>query len=273
MRSLARPWTASPRYSSRPSCICSTALRLSGRHPRLCKGGAHSLSQRLQQEATSLEQSSNATEQTNTSARDNAQRAANAAELAHHVATSALHATENAHEAMGTMSAIANSSQEVGNFLEVIRSIAFHTNILALNAAIESAHAGEAGRGFAVVAGEVRRLAQGSSQAAADVVQVMARNQQAIEAGQLAETTLHQALTGIRARNTELVQLLEAMARASAEQSGAMDQIAGALWDMTRLTQENAALVDRLAEAAAALSREANDLVQQASAMGRASGP
>mgnify|MGYP005809777681 CR=1 FL=1 len=237
------------------------------------EGGAHSLSQRLQQEATSLEQSSNATEQTNTSARDNAQRAANAAELAHHVATSALHATENAHEAMGTMSAIASSSQEVGSFLEVIRSIAFHTNILALNAAIEAAHAGESGQGFAVVADEVRRLAQGSAQAAADVVQVMARNQQAIEAGQRSVNALHQALTGIRERNAELEQLLEAMAQASAEQSGAMDQITGALRDITRLTQENAALVDRLAEAAAALSREATDLVQQASSMGRTSGP
>ena len=186
------------------------------------------------------------------------------------MATSALHATENAHEAMGTMSAIASSSQEVGNFLEIIRSIAFHTNILAL-AAIEAAHAGEAGRGFAVVAGEVRRLAQGSARAAADVVQVMARNQQAIEAGQRAVTALHQALTGIRKRNTELEQLLEAMAQASAEQSGAMDQITGALRDITRLTQENAALVDRLAEAAAALSREAHDLVLQASVMSHAS--
>ena len=57
------------------------------------EGGAHSLNQRLQQEATSQEQSSNATAQINASARDNAQRAANAAELAHHVVTSALQAT------------------------------------------------------------------------------------------------------------------------------------------------------------------------------------
>jgi methyl-accepting chemotaxis protein len=74
-------------------------------------------------------------------------------------------------------------------------------------------------------------------------------------------------------RNAKPGQLLEAMAQASAEQSGAMDQMTGALWDMTRLTQENAALVDRLGEAAVALFREAVDHVQQASGMGRASGP
>lgn len=95
----------------------------------------------------------------------------------------------------------------------------------------------------------------------------------AIEAGQQAVAALCQALADIRVRNTELEQLLEAMAQASAEQSGAMDQMTGALWDMTRLTQENAVLVDRLAEAAAALFREAVDHVQQASGMGRASGP
>lgn len=253
-----------------------TTLRLQGsagavrQAAHAVEQGAHSLSQRLQQEAASLEQSSNATSQTNVSAGDNAQRATRATELAHLVTEAAYHAAGSADEALTTMTAIASSSQEVGSFLQIIRSIAFHTNILALNATIEAAHAGEAGRGFAVVAGEVRRLSQGSAQAAADVTRVMARNTQIVEAGQRAVATMHQALTGIKERNTALEQLLEAIAQASAEQSGAMDQIAEALRDITRLTQNNAALVEQLADAAASLSREATDLVQQASTMGHA---
>lgn len=63
--------------------------------------------------------------------------------------------------------------EKVGNIVSVINSIASQTNLLALNAAIEAARAGEAGKGFAVVSEEIRKLAEGSSDAAKEISQIV----------------------------------------------------------------------------------------------------
>lgn len=64
-------------------------------------------------------------------------------------------------------------SNNIGEILETISSIAEQTNLLALNASIEAARAGNAGRGFAVVANEIRKLAEGSKNAASKIVEIV----------------------------------------------------------------------------------------------------
>ena len=81
------------------------------------------------------------------------------------------------------MEEINESSRKIADIIGVIDGIAFQTNILALNAAVEAARAGEQGRGFAVVAGEVRSLAQRSTQAAREIKSLIGDSLDKVAAG------------------------------------------------------------------------------------------
>lgn len=163
-------------------------------------------------------------------------------------------------EAMDAMSAIEQSSQQIGQIVDLIDSIAFQTNLLALNAGVEAARAGDAGRGFAVVATEVRALAQRSATAASDIRTLIATSSREVSGGVSLVSRTGEALTTMVGRVGTLADLVAEIAASAQSQSASLGQVSASVSGMDGMTQRNAAMVEETAAAARSLADEASQL-------------
>ncbi|MCG5074961.1 methyl-accepting chemotaxis protein [Paraburkholderia tagetis] len=222
--------------------------------------GNTDLSQRTEQQAASLQETASSMEQLTGTVRQNAENARQASQLAVNASDIATRGGVVVGEVVDTMQDIATSSAKVVDIISVIEGIAFQTNILALNAAVEAARAGEQGRGFAVVAGEVRSLAQRSASAAKEIKDLINDSAQKVQSGSelvgRAGTTMEDILQAVR-RVTDIMGEISA---ASVEQSGGIEQVNRAVTQMDTVTQQNAALVEEAAAAAASLEEQTRNL-------------
>ena len=223
--------------------------------------GANDLSARTEEQASALQQAAASMEQLASTVRQNAENAQSANQLALGASTVARKGGDVVGEVVETMKGINDSSRRIVDIIGVIDGIAFQTNILALNAAVEAARAGEQGRGFAVVAGEVRSLAQRSSDAAKEIKALISASVERVEHGTELVDRAGVTMTEIVTSISRVTDIMGEISAASTEQSSGVGQIGTAIAQMDQATQQNAALVEESAAAAESLKDQAHQLV------------
>ena len=224
------------------------------------------LASRTEQQASALTQTAASMEELSATVANNTDNVFQAGKLVQDAVKNAHTGEAVTREVIDTMNTIAANSKRIEDITSVINSIAFQTNILALNAAVEAARAGEQGRGFAVVAGEVRNLASRSANAAKEIKALIEDSVSRVDTGSVLVESAGETMNDIVNAVTRVTDIMGEIASASDEQSRGIDQVALAVSEMDRVTQQNAALVQESAAAAAALEDQASRLKMAVSA-------
>ncbi len=219
------------------------------------------LSQRAEEQASTLEETASQMEELTSTVAQNAGNAQKASLLAVTASEVARKGGEVVGRVVSTMSAISQSSGRIGEITSVIDGIAFQTNILALNAAVEAARAGEQGRGFAVVSAEVRSLAQRSAAAAREIKSLIGESVQNVDAGTQLVDAAGRTMQEIVASVKQVSDLIADIAAASEEQSSGITQVNTALTQMEQVVQQNASVVEEATAATESMRDEAAALL------------
>jgi methyl-accepting chemotaxis protein len=207
---------------------------------------AQELSQGTSEQAAVAEETTSSMEEMGSSIQQNADNARQTEKIASKAAEDAKLGGESVAQTVAAM-------KEIAEKITIIEEIARKTDLLALNAAVEAARAGEHGKGFAVVASEVRKLAERSQAAAADINKLTLSG---VNVAQNAGDMLLKLVPDIR-KTAELVQEIAA---ASVEQNSGAVQVNKAVQQLDQVIQQNASASEEVAAAAEELSSQAQQL-------------
>lgn len=204
------------------------------------------MSQGSQEQAASAEEISSSMEEMVSNIQQNTDNAQQTEKIA-------LKAAEDMQEGSRAVNQTVDSMKKIADKISIIGEIARQTNLLALNAAVEAARAGDHGKGFAVVAAEVRKLAERSQIAAAEINDLSSSSVSiADKSGKL----LEQIAPNIQS-TAKLVQEISA---ASLEQNTGAEQVNNAIQQFNQIIQQNAAASEEMATSSEELSSQADHL-------------
>ena len=204
------------------------------------------LSQGATEQASAAEQASASMEEMASNIKQNADNAAQTEKIARQSSKDAETSGEAVQRAVVAMRTIADK-------IGIVQEIARQTDLLALNAAVEAARAGEHGKGFAVVASEVRKLAERSQTAAAEISAVSGDT---VKSAQEAGEMLTRLVPDIR-KTAELVAEISAACR---EQDIGASQINEAIQQLDKVTQQNAGASEQMSATSEELAAQAEEL-------------
>ncbi len=212
---------------------------------------SQTLSQGASEQAAAIEQISASMTEMSSSISQNAEHAEGTEKISREAA---LKATEGSDAVTQTVEAM----RQIADKISIVEEIARQTNLLALNAAIEAARAGEHGKGFAVVASEVRKLAERSGTAAAEIGEL------SVSSVSVAETTATMLLALVP-QIQKTADLVQEIAAGANEQASGAQQVTHALSQLDQTTQQNASASEEMASTSEELSAQAEQLQQAVS--------
>ena len=220
----------------------------------------HSLSQRTQSQAVSLEEAASNVGQVSDTVERNSEAAQEVSLMTKSLHAEAGNASALMSKTVSGMTALRTTSERMREIIGTIDGIAFQTNLLALNAAVEAARAGEQGKGFAVVAAEVRNLARRSQSAASEVRSLIAESSARVSETVAEIESVSGLMTSLVTGISEIAYNVETMADGSTKQSIALTEVVQAVGDLDRVTIENSGLVDRTSHRSSRLMQRSRQL-------------
>ncbi len=218
--------------------VTSASLELSSTSEEVSQGAS--------EQASAVEESSASVEEMAATIRQNTDNARETEKIALQTSDAAKESGQAVLEAVEAM-------KEIADKISIVEEIARQTNLLALNAAIEAARAGEHGKGFAVVASEVRKLAERSQNAAAEISTL---SNSSVKIADKSGNMLSSIIPDIQKTAT----LVQEISAASVEQDAGTEQINQAMQQLDSVVQQNSSASEEMAATAEELSAQAEEL-------------